>query len=68
MRELARIQTFGLDALAPITAMLENGPTMSTKEVMEATSSAALLIGNANTRIPCLRKEKLVTSINGNLI
>ena len=40
---------------------------MSRKEVTEATSAAAILIGNANAQISCLRREKLVTPINKNL-
>ena len=66
-KELARIQTFVLDSLAPVTAILENGLQMSRKEVTEATSAAAILIGNANAQISHLRREKLVTSINKNL-
>ena len=45
-RELARIQTYVLDSLAPITALLENSK-MPTKEVPEASSAATVLIGNA---------------------
>lgn len=65
-RELAHIQTYVLDSLAPITALLENSK-MPTKEVPEASSAATVLIGNANTKISHLRREKYVASINKNL-
>ena len=66
-RELTRIQTFVLDSLAPVTAILENAGKMTTREITEASSSAAALIGNANARISRLRREKYVTAINKNL-
>jgi flagellum-specific peptidoglycan hydrolase FlgJ len=66
-KELARIQTFVLDSLAPISALLEGHQEMTPEEIKEASSSAAELIGNANARISRIRREKLVASINKNL-
>ena len=67
-KELARIQTFVLDSLAPVTSMLENAEQLSVEDVKEASSAAVSLIGNANAKISRLRREKLVSSINKNLV
>ena len=48
----------------PIMAILENARKMSTKEITEASSAAAVLI---NTRISRLCRKKFVISINRNL-
>ena len=66
-RELAPIQSFVLDSLPPVSALLENAERMTVEDVKEASSAAAELIGNANTQISRLRREKLVTAINKNL-
>uniref|UniRef100_A0A1X7T6W2 Uncharacterized protein n=1 Tax=Amphimedon queenslandica TaxID=400682 RepID=A0A1X7T6W2_AMPQE len=50
-KELFRLQTFILDALAPLTAILE----------------ASILIGNANAKLTHLRREKLISAINDDL-
>ena len=67
-RELSRIQTFVLDSLAPLTAILDNNTEMSIDEVKEASITAVELIGNANAKISRLRREKLVSSINKSLV
>ena len=67
-KELAKLQTFVLDSLAPLTAILEYGYGMSVEEVKEASSTAVELLGNANAQISRLRREKLVSSINKNLV
>ena len=66
-RELARIQSFMLDSLALVSAMVENSKRMMVEDVREASSAAAKLIGNANVQMSRLRKEKLVSAINKNL-
>jgi hypothetical protein len=66
-KELARIQTFVLDSLAPITSLLESWRDCSKEEVRDASLAAAELIGNANARISRLRREKLVASMNKDL-
>ena len=58
-KELARIQTFVLDALAPLTAMLENVDQLWVHYE---------LIGNANARMSRLQREKLVGAINKQLL
>uniref|UniRef100_A0A1X7VGZ5 Uncharacterized protein n=1 Tax=Amphimedon queenslandica TaxID=400682 RepID=A0A1X7VGZ5_AMPQE len=67
-KELARIQTFVLDALAPISSILENIDGMTAEDVTEASMAATELLGNANAKISRLRREKLIASINRNLI
>ena len=67
-RELSRIQTFVLDSLAPLTAILDNKDNMSIEDVKEASITAVELIGNANAKISRLRREKLVSSINKSLV
>ena len=67
-RELVKIQSFVLDSLAPLTALLEQGEAMSHGEVKEAASTAVQLIGNANARMSRLRREKIVTSMNRSLL
>ena len=59
-KDLAKLQTFVLDSLAPLTAILENIGRMSVGEVKEASSTAVELLGNANARISRLRRDKLV--------
>jgi hypothetical protein len=65
-RELARVQSFVLDALAPLTTILEI-KELSMLDIKEATLSATTLIGNANAQISRLRRQKLATSINKDL-
>ena len=67
-KELAKLQTFVLDSLAPLTAILEYGYGMSVEEVREASSTAVELLGNANAQISRLRRDKLVSSINKNFV
>ena len=58
-KELAKIQTFMLDALAPLTSILEvDSERASYNEVIDATKAAVALIGNANAKIFHLRRQK----------
>ena len=66
-KELARIQIFLLDAMAPISAILERVDEMAVEDVREVLKMASALIGNANMNLSHLRREKLVTAINNNL-
>ena len=61
-REWSGIQTFVLDSLASLTAILDN-TDMSTEEIKEASFTAVELIGNVNAKISRLRREKIVSSI-----
>ena len=66
-KELARIQTFLLDTMALISAILESANEMAVEDVRETSITASALIGNANAKHSHLRREKLVTAINKNL-
>ena len=62
----ARIQIFALDAMAPLTSLLEaesREELLTTERVMGATTNAVELIGKANARISCLRRE-MCASLN----
>ena len=53
-RELANVQTLLLDALAPLTSILEGdarGERLDQREVVNATKVAVELLGNANAHI-----------------
>ena len=67
-REQSRIQTFVLDPLAPLTAILDNTDNMPIKEIKEGSITAVELIGNASTKISLLHRVKLVSSINKSLV
>ena len=67
-KELARLQTFVLDSLAPVSSILENVGKMTVQEVYDAASSAASLVRNASARISRLRREKFAASINKSLV
>ena len=60
-KELGHIQTFVLDALAPLTSLLED---CEDKAVVDTVSVAVQLIGNASARISHLRREKVTGHIN----
>ena len=67
-RELARIQTFVLDSVAPVSSLLEqishDSDRVSIEDVKLAASTAAELIWNVSAQITRLRREKIVASIN----
>ena len=53
-KELAKVQTFTLDAVAPLTALMEtcgSGETLTVDQVTTAATNALELIGNANARM-----------------
>ena len=64
---LARVQMLYMDALAHLTALSES-EELSFKNVRRATTTAMALIGNANSRLSRLRREKLVNSFNKSLL
>ena len=69
-KELAKVQTFTLDAVAPLTALLEtcgSGETLTVDQVTAAATNALELIGNANARMSRLRCEKLSGTLNKSL-
>lgn len=67
-KDLSKIQSFVLDALAPLTTLLEFSEDMKPPDVYEAAATAAELIGNASSRISRLRREKIVASVNKSLL
>ena len=71
-RELARLQTFVLDSMAPLSALMEllshDTDRVSIEDIRNATLTATELIGNASAQISHLRREKLMQSINKNLL
>ena len=55
-KELAKIQTLLLNALAPLTSIFEaDSEKVSYNEVINATKAAVALIVNANAKISHLR-------------
>ena len=58
-KDLERIQTFVLDSLAPVTTLMEEAERMSVEDIREASSTAAMLIGNGNAHISRLRRESM---------
>uniref|UniRef100_A0A1X7TZY0 Uncharacterized protein n=1 Tax=Amphimedon queenslandica TaxID=400682 RepID=A0A1X7TZY0_AMPQE len=65
--ELARLLTFILDALVPLTAILEGAKEMTVQNIREALVTASILIGNANAKLTHLRREKLISVIKDDL-
>ena len=64
-KEMTKIQTFVLDAVAPLTAtMLEAEETLNKEEALTAAGTALELLGNANARISRLRHEKVMQDLN----
>ena len=70
-KELARIHTYLLDAVAPLTAIMDRKVTESDHlhpEVLTAIHSACQLVGNASAKLANLRREKVMTSLNKGLL
>ena len=68
-KELAKIQTFMLDAMAPLATicMLEK-ESMSARDTRNAVVTAVELLGNANARVSRLRRERVVLNVNKALL
>ena len=67
-KELAKLQTFVLDALATLTLTLEwenRGYDYGKNDIMQAVTTAVELLGNASARISHL---KVVTELNKSLL
>ncbi len=70
-RELARLQSFMLDAVAPLSAILEaesRGNPMSNEENLAAVRAALQLIGNSSSKVSLLRREKITMQMNKSLL
>ena len=60
-KDLARIQTFVLDAVSPLVSLLEaetTGKSITLEDAKAATTAALELVCNASARISRLRREK----------
>ena len=66
------LQTFVLDSIAPLAALMEqvshHSDEVSIEDVKAATLTKTELNGNASAHISCLKREKLVSSINKSLL
>ena len=72
-KEWARIQTFVLDALAPLTSLLETDSkgemiTHDHDQALEAAVTAVQLLGNASAQITHGQRTKVLTHLNKSLL
>ena len=70
-KELAEIQSFVLDALGPLTTVIDRHNRYEAPlryEHREVSLVEAELLGNANVRISCLRRERIVGDVNRALL
>ena len=70
-KELARLQTFVLDALAPLTSLLESdakGESITHSQALDATKAATQLLGNASAQITHVWRTKVLTQLNKSLL
>ena len=66
-KKLAVIQTHVLDALAPLSTIIETQEGIS-EQTLAAAATAIKLLGNTNARISHLRRTKVITQINKALL
>ena len=70
-KELATTQTYVLDTLSPLTAIVEadtKGENVTNTQGVNAAKAAIELIGNANARISHLRRTKIISQMNKSLL
>ena len=70
-KELAKVQTFVLDSLAPLSHLMEldaQGHEITHTEAIDTVKAAIELIGNANAKISHLRRSKVITQLNKSLL
>ncbi len=70
-KESARLQTFMLDAMAPLTSIIEadaTGKPLSHEDNLAAVKAALQLIGNASSNVSLLRRERITGQINKSLL
>ena len=70
-KELAKVQTFVLDSLAPLSHLMEldaQAYKISHNEALSAARAAIELIGNANAKISHLRRTKVISQLNKSLL
>lgn len=63
---LARLQSLVLDAVAPLTVLLEQAQSgsLTGEQVTDAAQAAITLLGNATTQISRERRKKVILSLN----
>ena len=67
-KDLSKIQTFVLDALAPLTAILETDSDRLSPAQLQAATYAVQLLGNAHAHISRLRREMVIAGVNKSLL
>ena len=70
-KELGKLQTFVLDALAPLTSLLESdakGETIIHNQALDASKAAIHLLGNASAQISHMRRTKVIMHLNKSLL
>jgi hypothetical protein len=66
--DLAKLQTSLMDALAPLTALVESADDLEFNDVRQASLTAIQLIGNTNSHLSQMRREKIVGAMNKALL
>ena len=66
----ARLQTFNLDAVAPLVFILEEPQkgTLTSQSAAEAAKAALLLLGNASAQTAKERRKKVIKDLNKDLV
>jgi len=66
---LSRLQQFWLDAVAPLTALLESAEAgdLTPEKAVSATQTALYLMGNAHQQMAQERRKKLILKLNPSL-
>ena len=70
-KELGSIQSAVLDAMAPLTSIVEadaKGDNITHKQAVNAAKAAIELVGNVNARINYLRRTKIISQMNKALL
>ena len=70
-KELGSIQSAVLDAMAPLTSIVEadaKGDNITHKQAVNAAKAAIEMVGNANARINYLRRTKIISQMNKALL
>ena len=67
-RSWKKIQSFVLDALAPLTAITEKGDDMASGNAKNATLMAIELIGNCQCQTVPPEEGKVISSVNKSLL
>ena len=67
--ELSKIQALTLDAVGPLTYLIEvssaeGAESIPVKEVMEVLRTALTLLGSASVHISSLRRKKILAELN----